>query len=48
MKRQKDMTLKNELTRSVGAQYAPGEEWRNNVRKNEATEPKQNNGHLWM
>ena len=41
MKRQKDMTLKNELTRSVGAQYAPGEEWRNNFRKNEATEPKQ-------
>ena len=40
MKRQKDMTLKNELTRSVGAQYAPGEEWRNNSRKNEEMEPK--------
>ena len=41
MKRQKDMTLKNELTRSVGAQYAPGEEGRNNSRKNEEMEPKQ-------
>ena len=41
MKRQKDMTLKNELPRSVGAQYATGEEWRNNSRKNEGTEPKQ-------
>ena len=40
MKRQKDMTLKGELTRSVGAQYATGEEWRNNSRKNEETEPK--------
>ena len=40
MKRQKDMTLKVELPRSVGAQYATGEEWRNNSRKNEETEPK--------
>ena len=40
MKRQKDMTLKDELTRSVGAQYATEEEWRNNSRKNEETEPK--------
>ena len=40
MKRQKDRTLKDELPRSVGAQYAPGEEWRNNSRKNEETEPK--------
>ena len=40
MKRQKDMTLKDELPRSVGAQYATGEEWRNNSRKNEAAEPK--------
>ena len=40
-KRQKDMTLKDELPRSVGAQYAAGEEWRNNSRKNEDTEPKQ-------
>ena len=38
MKRQKDRTLKDELPRSVGAQYATGEEWRNNFRKNE--EPK--------
>ena len=40
MKRQKDMALKDELPRSVGAQYATGEEWRNNSRKNEETEPK--------
>ena len=41
MKRQKDRTLKDELPRSVGAQYATGEQWRNNSRKNEQTEPKQ-------
>ena len=41
MKRQKDMTLKDELPRLIGAQYATGEEWRNNSRKNEETEPKQ-------
>ena len=41
MKRQKDMTLKDELTRLVGAQYATGDQWRNNSRKNEETEPKQ-------
>ena len=35
------MTLKDELPRLVGAQYATGEEWRNNSRKNEETEPKQ-------
>ena len=35
MKRQKDMTLKDELPRSVGAQYATGEEWRNISRRNE-------------
>ena len=35
------MTLKDELARPVGAQYAIGEEWRNNSRKNEETEPKQ-------
>ena len=40
MKRQKDVTLKDELPRSVGAQYATGEEWRNNSRKNEETKPK--------
>ena len=42
MKRQKDRTLKDELPRSVGAQYATGYQWRNNSRKNEETEPKQN------
>ena len=41
IKGQKDMTLKDEFPRSVGAQYATGEEWRNNSRKNEETEPKQ-------
>ena len=41
MKRQKDMTLKDELPRSVGAQYATEEQWRNNSRKNEEMEPKQ-------
>ena len=40
MKRQKDMTLKDELTRSVSAQHATGEEWKNNSRKNEYTDPK--------
>ena len=41
MKRQKDRTQKDELPRSVGAQYATGEQWRNNYRKNEEMEPKQ-------
>ena len=41
MKRQKDRTLKDELPRSVGAQYATGVQWRNNSRKNEGMEPKQ-------
>ena len=41
MKRQKDRTLKDELLRSVGAQYATGKEWRNNSKKNEGMEPKQ-------
>ena len=41
MKRQKDMTLKDELPRSGGAQYATGDQWRNNSRKNEGMEPKQ-------
>ena len=39
MKRQKDMTLKDELPRSVGAQYATREEWRNNSKKNEKMKP---------
>ena len=47
MKRQKDMTLKDELPRSVGAQYATREEWRNNSRKNEEMEPKQKQ-HLFV
>ena len=41
MKRQNDRILKEELPRSVGAQYATGDQWRNNSRKNEETEPKQ-------
>ena len=41
MKRQNDRKLKEELTRSVGAQYATGDQWRNNSRKNEGREPKQ-------
>ena len=41
MKRQKDRTLKDELPRSVGAQYATGNQWKNNSRKNEEMEPKQ-------
>ena len=41
MKRQKGMTLKDELPRSVAAQYATGDQWRNNSRKNEGMEPKQ-------
>ena len=41
MKRQKDCTLKDELPRSVGVQYATGDQWRNNSRNNEEMEPKQ-------
>ena len=41
MKRQKDRTLKDELPRSVGAQYATGDKWRNNSRENKGMEPKQ-------
>ena len=49
MKRQKDMTLKDELPRLVGAQYATGDQWRTNSRKNEKTEPKQKQyTQLWM
>ena len=40
MKRQNGMTLKEELPRSVGNQYATGDQWRNNSRKNEEVEPK--------
>ena len=41
MKRQNDKILKEELPRLVGAQYATGDRWRNNSRKNETMEPKQ-------
>ena len=41
MKRQKDRTLKDELSKSVGAQYATEDQWLNNSRKNEEAEPKQ-------
>ena len=41
MKRQNDRILKEELPRLVGAQYATGDQWRNNSRKNEGMEPKQ-------
>ena len=41
MKRQNDRILKEELPRSVGAQYVTGDQWRNNSRKNEGMEPKQ-------
>ena len=41
MKRQNDKILKEELSRLVGAQYATGDQWQNNSRKNEGMEPKQ-------
>ena len=48
MKRQKDRTLTYELPRSVGAQYATGDQWKNNSRKNEEMEPSKNNSQFWM
>ena len=49
MKRQKDRTLKDELPRSVSAQYAAGEEQRNSSRRNEEAESQsENNAQLWM
>ena len=48
MKRQKDRTLKDELPRLGDAQYATGDQWRNNSRKNEGMEPNKNNTQLWM
>ena len=48
VKMQKDRTLKDELPRSVVAQYATGDQWRNHSRKNEGMEPKKNNTQLWM
>ena len=41
MRRQNDRILKEELPRLVGTQYAPGDQWRNNSRKNDGMEPKQ-------
>ena len=46
MKRQNNRTLKDELPKLVGAQYATGEEWRDNSRKNKETEPKKNSTQL--
>ena len=48
MKMQNDRILKEKLPRSVDAQYATGDQWRNNSRNNEGMEPKQNNTQLWM
>ena len=49
MKKQKDKTLEDELPRLVGAQYATGDQWRNNSRKIEETEPKRKKPtQLWM
>ena len=47
-KSQNDRILKEELPRSVDAQYATGDQWRNNSRKKEGMEPNQNNTQLWM
>ena len=46
--RQKDMTLNDGPLRSLGAQYATGEDWRNNSKKNEETEERKSNALLWM
>ena len=48
MKRQKDMTLKDELARLVGVQYATGDQWRSNSRKNEEMSQSKNSTQLWM
>ena len=48
MKRQNVRILKEEFPRSVSAQYATGDQWRNNSRKNEGMEPSINNTQLWM
>jgi len=48
MKRQKYRTLKDELLRSVSDQYATGDHWRNNSRKNEGMEPSNNKTQLWI
>ena len=48
MKSPKDRTMKDELPMLIGAQCATGDQWRNNSKMNEETEPKQNNIQLWM
>ena len=48
LKRQKDRTLKDELPRLVGAQYATEDQWRNNSRKNEGMDQSKKNTQLWM
>ena len=48
MNRQNDRILKGELPGSVGAQYATGDQWRNNSRKNEGMSQSENNTQLWM
>ena len=48
MKRQNDRLSTDKLPRSLGAQYATGDQWRNNSRKNEGMDPKKNNTQLWM
>ena len=48
MKRQNDRILTEELPRLVGAQYATGDQWRNNSRKNEGMEPKQKEYPVWI
>ena len=48
MKRKKDRTLKAELPRSIGAQHAAGEEWKNSCRRNEDAESNKNNTQVWM
>ena len=48
MKRQDDKIVKEELPRSVDAQCATGDQWRNNSRKNEGMQPKQKQHQLWM
>ena len=48
MKRQKDTTMKDELPRSVGAQYTTGEQWRNDFRKMKRWSQTENNSQMWM
>ena len=48
MKRQKDRTLKDELHRSVGAQYSTGDQWRNKSKRMKTWSQSNNNTHLWI